>query len=73
MIQPILLEKLGALPESLQNEVLDFIDFLSEKYKKNQAEVELPKKKRGGLGILRGKIWMADDFDEPLEEMKEYM
>ena len=73
MIKPILLEKLEALPESLQTEVLDFIDFLSEKHKKNQAEAELPKKKRGGLGVLRGKIWMAEDFDELLEEMKEYM
>jgi len=24
-------------------------------------------------GIFKGKIWMADDFDEPLEEMQEYM
>ncbi len=24
-------------------------------------------------GILKGKVWMSDDFDEPLEEMKEYM
>jgi hypothetical protein len=24
-------------------------------------------------GILKGKVWMADDFDEPLDEMKEYM
>lgn len=73
MIQPILLEKLEALPESLQIEVLHYVEFLSEKYKKNKAEAELPKKKRGGLGVLRGKIWMAEDFDEPLEEMKEYM
>lgn len=73
MIQPLLLEKLGTLPESLQNEVLDFIDFLSERYNRKQAEVENPKKKRGSLGVLKGKISMADDFDEPLEEMKEYM
>ena len=25
------------------------------------------------IGLLEGKIWMSDDFDEPLEEMKEYM
>ena len=25
------------------------------------------------LGVLNGLIWMADDFDEPLECMKEYM
>jgi len=25
------------------------------------------------MGSMEGKIWMADDFDAPLEEMKEYM
>ena len=25
------------------------------------------------IGIFKGMIWMSDDFDEPLEEMKEYM
>jgi len=24
-------------------------------------------------GDMKGKIWMADDFSEPLEEMREYM
>ena len=24
-------------------------------------------------GCLKGKVWMADDFDAPLEEMREYM
>jgi predicted DNA-binding antitoxin AbrB/MazE fold protein len=24
-------------------------------------------------GSLKGKIWMSDDFDEPLEEFKDYM
>lgn len=26
-----------------------------------------------GFGCLKGKIWMASDFDEPLEGFKEYM
>ncbi|MCL2321121.1 MAG: DUF2281 domain-containing protein [Oscillospiraceae bacterium] len=25
------------------------------------------------LGLLKGKVWMADDFNAPLEEMREYM
>jgi antitoxin component of RelBE/YafQ-DinJ toxin-antitoxin module len=25
------------------------------------------------IGLLKNKVWMADDFNEPLEEMKEYM
>ena len=24
-------------------------------------------------GLLKGKVWMSEDFNEPLEEMKEYM
>jgi len=24
-------------------------------------------------GSLKGKIWMSDDFDEPLEDFKEFM
>ncbi|MBO4349391.1 MAG: DUF2281 domain-containing protein [Proteobacteria bacterium] len=30
----------------------------------------LPKRQPG---IAKGKYWMSDDFDEPLEEMQEYM
>ena len=24
-------------------------------------------------GFLKGKVWMADDFNAPIEEMKDYM
>ena len=30
-------------------------------------------KKNPVFGCLKGQIWMSDDFDEPLEEMREYM
>lgn len=74
MIQPAILEKLAALPESLQTEVLHYIEFLSERYSTPNGESESPpQKQRGGLGILKGKIRMSEDFDEPLEEMQEYM
>lgn len=26
-----------------------------------------------GRGCMKGKIWMADDFDAPMEEFREYM
>lgn len=29
--------------------------------------------RRSMRGCLKGKVWMADDFDAPLEEMAEYM
>jgi len=69
MIQPVILEKLEELPESLQTEVLHYIEFLLEKQAKNSTQ-EKPTK-RGGLGIWKDKIWMSDDFDEPLEDLKD--
>ena len=32
-----------------------------------------PAKKIPKQGCMKGKIWMADDFDAPLEDFKEYM
>lgn len=89
MIQPMILEKLEALPESLQTEVLHYIEFLLEKHQKNKSSslLEIRQKlqqelaqltpeeaeKRYGYGSLKGKIIMSDDFDEPLEDLAEYM
>ncbi len=71
-----ILEAVAQMPEALKQEILHYAKYLIENYAQNleaQEEFEQPKKKRGGFGILKGKIWMADDFDEPLEDMKEYM
>lgn len=73
MIQSEILDKLEALPESLQTEVLHYIEFLTERYVQKEVEPASPKQKRGGLGTLKGKIWMADDFDAPLEDLQEYL
>jgi hypothetical protein len=41
------------------------------------AKTDQPGKPTGGLpfgrGCMKGKMWIADDFDAPLEDMKEYM
>lgn len=65
MIQPVILEKLETLPESLQIEVLHYIEFLAERYIEKSIEPEVQQKKRQA-GLLKGKIWMAADFDAPL-------
>ncbi|MEG4115442.1 MULTISPECIES: type II toxin-antitoxin system VapB family antitoxin [unclassified Microcoleus] len=63
------LEKLAELPESLQTEVLHYIEFLIEKQAKNSTQ-ETPTK-RGGLGIWKDKIRISDDFDEPIEDLND--
>lgn len=78
MVQPDILEKLDKLPAPLQTEVLHYIEFLLERYAKTLPEnqpdqPDQPKKRRAG--ILKGTfvLPLVEDFDEPLEDMKEYM
>ena len=37
-----------------------------------QTTVQEPKKERE-FGCAKGEFWMADDFDAPLEDFKDYM
>lgn len=59
------------IPSDLQsqlkaNQSVRVIVFVNDKVE------EKPKKKRQ-LGTLAGKISIPDDFDEPLDDLKEYM
>lgn len=38
-----------------------------------EAPEDSARPKFKGFGCLKGKIWMSPDFDEPLEDFKEYM
>ncbi|MEG5033992.1 type II toxin-antitoxin system VapB family antitoxin [Microcoleus sp. AT3-D2] len=72
MIETAILKNLEKLPESVKQAVLDYIEFLVNRYAQEPPKTEKAAK-RGGLGIWKGKIWMSDDFDEPLEDLKDYM
>jgi hypothetical protein len=58
---------ISALPETLQSEVADFVAFLEQKHKPVVAR----KERKFGCG--KGFFTMAPDFDEPLEDFKDYM
>ncbi len=66
-------EHLQNLPPVDQSHVCEFIEFL---YSKNNFSVEKQRKqphKKRQAGSLKGQIVLADDFDEPLEDFKDYM
>ena len=58
------------LPDNYKQEANDFIEFLLSKIVNNKIA---DSKSRGGLGIAKGKYNMSEDFDEPLDDFKEYM
>ena len=65
----LLYNKLNNLPDPMKAEVADFIEFLENKAKK-QAKAATIKPK---FGSAKGMFVMHEDFDEPLEDFKEYM
>lgn len=59
--------EINSLPKELRAEVADFVEFLKTKSKSK------PKLKAREFGFAKGKIKLSPDFDEPLDEFKEYM
>ncbi|MBK7130118.1 MAG: DUF2281 domain-containing protein [Crocinitomicaceae bacterium] len=62
--------QIDALPKALREQVMDFIAFLVEKNEKKRKPI---KNKKRQFGALKGKIKLSPDFDEPLDDFKEYM
>ena len=71
----LLYNKILQMPEDVKKEVDDFIDFImSKKGKENKfVETEKDEVNKRPFGILKGKIKMADDFDAPMDDFKDYM
>jgi hypothetical protein len=61
-VEQTILERLQQLPESAQQEALHFIDELLTRHQ----QPKLVMSRKEALGIWKGKLWMADDFDAPL-------
>jgi hypothetical protein len=54
--------KLKNLPVDKQQQVLDFVEFLAQKSTSEQKDIKrVP-------NLHQGKIWMSDDFNEPLDD-----
>ena len=58
---------ISKLPDDLKEQVNNYVEFLLQK-EAAKKEKPIPM-----FGALKGMIVMADDFDEPLEDFKEYM
>jgi hypothetical protein len=68
-----LIQKCQTLPPGLQQQVIDFVEFLIGKYSThqeitNQTSLGTEAKSERMLGMHRGKIWISDDFDAPLPD-----
>ena len=62
----LVLSHLQKLPESVSAQVFDFVLFLEQK----QVIAETLTLRQPGSA--KGQIWIADDFDAPLEDFRDY-
>jgi hypothetical protein len=64
-----LLNSIVSLPQYLQNRKVEIIVMPTDEVMDVNSEVKASKHPK--LGGWEDKIWMADDFDDPMEDFKE--
>jgi hypothetical protein len=67
-----ILEQIQLLPESLQQDALQYIKNLVAKHTQQKA-TPTTVNRQNAFGIWQEQVWIADDFDAPLDDLQEYM
>jgi hypothetical protein len=78
MTEQMFIKEFSKMPESVKRELLTFFDLLINKHNlqipvKNGKDATTPSQKSPKAGFLKGTFVMADDFDAPLDDFKEYI
>ncbi len=67
MTATTLYTKFSSLPLTLRNELMNYMDYLIQKHQPEK------KKNHPKAGCMKGTFVIHDDFNEPLDDFKEYM
>jgi hypothetical protein len=63
----MMIRKFEILSDQAKKEALEFLEFLVQKSKPRKKKINSKKGKRI-LGKEKGKIWISDDFTDPLPQ-----
>ncbi len=69
----MLITKFNMLPDTFRQELLDFLEFLLSKTTPPSTVKKNSGRHKRVAGFAKGTFIMAADFDEPLEDFREYM
>ena len=72
MFNDTLYQDILTLPDELKSDVQNYVEFLKYKNNIGNPKPSFPEGKRPA-GLAKGMIWIADDFDNELEDFAEYM
>lgn len=61
-----LLQAIAIMPQDIKIAVLDYAEYLVNKHTQSISKsIPQTSLKKRQAGLLKGKIWMSDDFDAP--------
>jgi len=63
-MQPITVKGTHRVVITFLEPIADDVAVVEQAKKRPRSEI---------IGCLKGKVWMADDFNDPIEELREYM
>ncbi len=74
-LEAAILKNIEKLPDSVKQAVFLYTEFLANQYAEEKPKEENQPSQKRRSGILKGTfvLPLPDDFDEPLEDFKEYM
>ena len=64
-LSTLIAEKIKDLPSEKQQEILDFAEFIRNKYD-HQQEIKNEAEQKRVAGLHKGKGWISEDFNESL-------
>ncbi len=67
MTTTTLISKISTLPNSLKQELMDYVESLLKKHQATKS------KKHPKAGCMKGTFEMSADFNAPLDDFNEYM
>jgi len=67
MTRTILEDKLAAIPDECLEEVSIYLDYIHYRIAVSEHKLEVKRQP----GILGSPVWMSDDFDAPMEDLRE--
>jgi hypothetical protein len=80
MTEQLILQQLFLMPETLKQDVLQYIFYLLSSNNKSiqnfsdfQQSANFLKERKPVFGSAKGKYILSPDFDEPLDDFKAYM
>jgi uncharacterized protein YigA (DUF484 family) len=71
MLEATILENLQQLPESLQQDVLHYIQSLLRQQSAQHSPETIHPSRQQAFGVWQGKVRMSEDFDTPLDDLSD--